>query len=229
MQFPQYALIDTLFARICGAAMKNGAKKLAPYRETKRLKAHERRFLIIEAAQAILLSQGFAALSLRNAADAADIRMATLQYYFPTRDDLFEAIFQNIVDRIWQEILDNLNGERNGDPEARLRQWVNGICNLSDNNEVVEVFTELWAVARVHGFAADIMQRYYADAINLMTRLTRAVRPDQSAQESRQRSILALSMIEGFSLFRQLDIRAGRRACVAGNRVSDTVIELLTK
>ena len=64
-------------------------QKRTPYRDTKRLKAVERRALILRAAQSILLDEGFAALTMRNTAKAAEIRIATLQYYFVSREKLF--------------------------------------------------------------------------------------------------------------------------------------------
>ena len=112
----------------------------APYRETKRLKAPERRALIVQAAQSILLEQGFAALTVRSAAEAAEIRMATLQYYFPTREQLFEAAFQDVADRAWAEVIEKLSRSDTSGAEKRLREFVHAMCASSQNESLVGFF-----------------------------------------------------------------------------------------
>ncbi len=205
-------------------AAKSGTKTRAPYRETKRLKPEERRELIVKAAQSLLLSQGFSALTLRNAAEAADIRMATLQYYFPSREALFKQAFQDIVDSSWNDLIGKLNGIDSSEPEARLRCYVQSMCESSRNGPVVGCFVELWAAARVHDYAADIMRVYYDDAVIELAKLLRAANSSMTAQQSRQQAVLAMSMIEGLALFNQIDSKAGRRSRVALNRAVDSIM-----
>ncbi len=207
--------------------MTRPAKKLSPYRKTKRLKAHERRPLIVKAAQSILLSQGFAALTLRNTAEAADVRMATLQYYFPNRELLFQSAFQCVADKAWAEVIEQLEGTKGASPELRLRCFLQGICATSTNAELVGFFIELWAAARVHDYAAEIMQSYYTDVVTLLTKLTREANPVHTAKESRQRAIIVISMIEGLTLFKQMDGRVKRRPKVPNSKVLEAMMTML--
>ena len=69
-----------------------------PYRETKRLKAHERNAIILDAAKSILINQGYSKFSLRYTAERSGVRLATLQYYFPTKELLFRAAFEDAMD-----------------------------------------------------------------------------------------------------------------------------------
>lgn len=198
----------------------------APYRETKRLKPEQRRALIIEAAQSILLAEGFSALTLRNTAEAADIRMATLQYYFPSREALFKQAFQNMVDKSWNDLIAKLDRIDSAEPEARLRSYVKSMCETSRNGALVGCFVELWAAARVHDYAADIMRVYYDDAVIELAKLLRAANSSMSAQQSRQQAVLAMSMIEGLALFNQIDSKAGRRPRVSVNGAVDSILLL---
>ena len=68
----------------------------APYRATKRLKAAERRGLILEAAATILLEKGFSALTVRNTSEVAGIRMATLQYSFQAANTFLKQPLQTL-------------------------------------------------------------------------------------------------------------------------------------
>lgn len=202
-------------------------KKRAPYRETKRLKPQERRALIVQAAQSLLLSQGFSALTLRNAADAANIRMATLQYYFPTREALFKQAFQDIVDKAWNDVIGKLDSIHPSEPEARLRCYLKSMCDASRDGPLVGCFVELWAAARVHDYAADIMQVYYDDAVLELAKLLKAVKPSMTAQQSRQQAVLSMSMIEGLTLFNQIDSKAKRRSRVPVERAVASLMSLV--
>jgi AcrR family transcriptional regulator len=58
-----------------------------------RKKGRERRQLIVDTARDILKTSGISGLVLRDVADQLDITHGNLQYYFPTKEDLLVAIF----------------------------------------------------------------------------------------------------------------------------------------
>ena len=183
--------------------------------------------MIIEAAQSILLSEGFSALTLRNVAEAAGIRMATLQYYFPSREQLFQSAFQEVVDKVWAEAVEQLDEVHASDPEVRLIGFLRSMCETSGNDPIVGCFIELWAAARVHDYAADIMRTYYDDAVALLAELIREARPAHSAKQSRQLAILAISMIEGLTLFNQIDSQANRRPGISVSHLHASILLML--
>ena len=63
------------------------------------------RFRILETARDVLATEGLDRFTLRDIAKRADMRLGNLQYYFPTRDDLLEAVIQS-------EFEDNLRAMR---------------------------------------------------------------------------------------------------------------------
>ncbi|MGI9265663.1 MAG: TetR/AcrR family transcriptional regulator [Gammaproteobacteria bacterium] len=205
--------------------MQQTRNKKAAARPAKRLRAPERRRLILDEAQSILASRGFAALTLRNAADASGIRLSTLQYYFPTREQLFEAAFQDIADRAWSEIMLLVQNDESRDPRHRLQRFIKGLCSSTEDEVLIGFFVELWAAARTHEFASKIMQIYYEDALALLARLIRDNQPGMSAKEGKQRATLILSTVEGLSLFRQMDKRKERTGAVSRR----SAVECLTK
>jgi len=101
------------------------------------------------------------------------------------------------------------------------------MCETSRNGPVVGCFIELWAAARVHDYAAEIMRTYYDDAVTLLAKLIRAARPAQSAKQSRQLAILAVSMIEGLTLFRQIDSQVNRRPSISTSHLQASILVLL--
>jgi AcrR family transcriptional regulator len=58
-----------------------------------RKKGRERRQLIIDTAKEVLMSSGITGLVLRDVAEKLGITHGNLQYYFPTKEDLLVAIF----------------------------------------------------------------------------------------------------------------------------------------
>ena len=202
-------------------------KKRAPYRDTKRLRAAERRALILRAAQSILLNQGFAALTMRNTAEAAEIRIATLQYYFISREKLFEAAFKDIANKAWTKVLSRLDQANESDAHSRLYFFVRAMCESSRNELLVGFFIELWAAARVHQYAADIMAIYYKDVVAILGKLIHEARPEYGRKRSRQLATLAISLIEGHSLFNQMDQFAKRKNSLSTSTLEKTIMVLL--
>ena len=202
-------------------------KKRTPYRDTKRLKAVERRALILRAAQSILLDEGFAALTMRNTAEAAEIRIATLQYYFVSREKLFEAAFKDIANKAWTKVMSRLDQANELDPQSRLCFFVRAMCESSRNESLVGFFIELWAAARVHQYAADIMAIYYKDAVTILGKLIHEARPEFERQRSRQLATLAISLIEGHSLFNQMGQFVKRKTNISISTLEKTIMVLL--
>ena len=202
-------------------------KKRAPYRDTKRLKATERRALILRAAQSILLNEGFAALTMRNTAEAAEIRIATLQYYFVSREELFEAAFKDIANKAWTKVMLRLDQANESDAQSRLCFFVRAMCESSRNESLVGFFIELWAAARVHQYAADIMAIYYKDVVAILGKLIHEARPEVGRQRCRQLATLAISLIEGHSLFNQMNQFAKGKTGLSNGALEKTIMVLL--
>lgn len=62
-------------------------------------KGEARRETIEAEARRMLLSEGYAGVSLRMIASRLGISVGNLQYYFPTKDDLVEAVITTEIDR----------------------------------------------------------------------------------------------------------------------------------
>lgn len=75
---------------------------------------------LLEAAK-IVFSAGGAEASLEAVARAAGVGIGTLYRHFPTREDLFEAVYRREVDQL-VELAASLS--TNSDPVEALRQWL---------------------------------------------------------------------------------------------------------
>ena len=170
------------------------------YRNTKRLKAHERIKLILENARIIIVKEGFSQFSSRTVAERSGIRLATLQYYFKTTDDLFRATYESALDRERKRI-DNILKKAVATPEGRLKAGVIAQYRACRHEDTAGFFFQLWARANIDDFAAGLMQDFYKrNTNNIKTRIL-GCNSSISEKEAGRRAILIMSLLEGTSLF----------------------------
>lgn len=193
------------------------------YRETKRLKAHERSRIILDCARSILVNEGYAELTLRRAAARAGIRLGTLQYYYPTKEKLFRAAFKDAL-REESERIDNRVTRAGTNPEKRLRALFRGAFQATGNEQTTGFFLELWSRARFDNFAAKLMDDFYLQILDWLATLIRECRPNLAKRVCRQRAMLALATLEGMTLFAAIDERRGKK--VDGRFTIDSLMEM---
>ncbi len=68
---------------------------------TKRIRRHPdtTRKLILDAAEEVMINEGYAAVSSRRIAQEIGLNAATIHYYYPTTDDLFIALHQRMTEQ----------------------------------------------------------------------------------------------------------------------------------
>jgi AcrR family transcriptional regulator len=182
----------------------------AAYRETKRLKAHERSRIILDCARSILVDEGYAELTLRRAAQRAGVRLGTLQYYYPTKKQLFHAAFEDAL-REESEHIDDRVARAGTNPEKRLRALYRGAFQATGNKQTTGFFLELWSRARLDGFAAKLMDDFYQEIRDWLAELIRECRPSLTKRVCKQRATFALATLEGMTLFAAIDERRGKK------------------
>ena len=189
--------------------MASNTKKRAPYRETKRLKAHERNEIILNAAKDILINEGYSNFSLRYAAEKSGIRLATLQYYHPTKERLFQAAFEDALAQE-REKINQLVTRAGESPESILKARIRGHFKANLNDETVGFFYQLWARAKFDNFASELMDEFYERNIGIVADLIQQLGRDTSAREARRRATLIMATLEGMMLMADIDKRQGK-------------------
>jgi AcrR family transcriptional regulator len=97
----------------------------------------EKRLRILDAAEEIMLKDGYAAVSSRSVATAVGIQAPLVHYYFPTLDDLFVEVLQRRAGRNVERMAEAL-----ASPEP-LRAW----WALASDARGTSLFVELLAAA----------------------------------------------------------------------------------
>lgn len=177
----------------------------AAYRKTKRMKASERKEQILQVSQAVIINEGFAQFSLRYVADQAGIRLATLQHYFATKEELFRATFEYAIaqERVRFEAV--IEEDTLKTPGSKLKSRLLGHLRAEQNPETVGIFYQLWAQAYLDDFAHQLMDDFYDRHFNALAELIKGFNRGVSDLEAKRRAMMIIAFLEGMSLFMGAD------------------------
>lgn len=203
-------------------------KKRAPYRETKRLTAPERNEIILKAAKEIIVHEGFSKFSLRYVAEKSGIRLATLQYYFPNKERLFRAVFEDALNAEGERIkrLVTRAGQSSGDV---LKARISGHFKANLHDETVGFFYQLWARARLDSFAAELVDEFYERNIGIVADMIRAHNPTVSRKEAARRATFVLAVLEGMMLLSDVERRKSGKFVSAENYVVNSIMNFVSQ
>jgi AcrR family transcriptional regulator len=157
---------------------------------------------IVLAARELLMSEGYAQFSMRNVAARAGVRLANVQYYYKTREDLVRALLEDTGAR-YRATYDELRASAPEDRIARFRAVID--FNLKDiaTWETRRYFIQLWALlTEVDGHSGSLMNDLYAIDIQQLSEFIAELVPDTEPAEIRRRATLLASMIEGMVVVR---------------------------
>lgn len=152
---------------------------------------------LVAAARELLETKNYERFSMRNVAERAGVSLANLQYYFPRREDLAKALFNDIADRYtaaYEECLTRAPA----DPVERFRlvlRW-----NMEDigKKSTRQFFIQLWALlGSLDDFTGRYLRELYAVDIEQLGEHIGAIHAGMDAREIRQRATLIAAMIEG--------------------------------
>jgi TetR/AcrR family transcriptional regulator len=119
-------------------------------------KDHEAEHRIMEAAKEVFHKRGYFGARMQDIADEAGINKAMLHYYFRSKDNLFEAVFQEAMAMVFGKILSSFAEE--GSFEEKIRIFVDSYIDLIIQNPFIPAFVihEInHNPERIKGFLSD--------------------------------------------------------------------------
>ncbi len=164
----------------------------------RRAKGEERVAEVLRAAEELLTRRGAEGVSLRDVADQVGISVGNLQYYFPTRADLLDAVFER-QSLIFSEEFDARSASTD-DPREKLEMLVDYWLGVQ-HTEGQSFFWYLWAISPHDERARAIMDRIYGSLPPDMGRWMRQIHPKLTPAEALRRAAVIASIIEGSGLF----------------------------
>lgn len=114
---------------------------------------------ILEAAGIVLGAEGYSGFTTEKVAEEADVSQSLVHYYFETKEDLVQALFEWGGENVEEAVEDRVEGD---DPRERLVEWTDYmIMGDGEFEEVVEVnrvLLELRSLAVRNDWARDIVR-----------------------------------------------------------------------
>jgi AcrR family transcriptional regulator len=182
---------------------------------------------ILDIATNLIIADGYGPVTMRGIADAADIRLSNLQYYFRTKEDLLAALLQRAI-QAYQVALEAAGRRSRGSPQARLRQIIEYLLRDQETKASCQIFWEMWALAGRDPAIAKIMDHYYDYYIEEIASAIAQVSPGLGKRKAKRQAGLIVALIEGASLLRGYGKR--RRSALAGfERAIEELCQQLAK
>lgn len=151
---------------------------------------------ILDVARELLMAEGAGELSMRNLANRAGLHLNNVQYYFPKRDDLVQALIIDTGER-YQRAYDELNGATD-DPLERFQAILRFNLNDSFNPQTRQLFLQLWALlSTLDPKTGRLLGQLYDINISQLGASLARIHPHESEAEIRHRATLVAALTEG--------------------------------
>lgn len=153
---------------------------------------------VLDAAEDVLKRRGAEGLSVRAVAQKVGISVGNLQYYFPTRAKLLDAVFRRRAEIFKTELFDSISSttEPRRRFETLLDFWLDSQFQADQ-----ALFWHLWAISAHDKEARSTMVSIYDELIEFVAGLLREMNTALTSQQALRRAALVTSMIEGSGLF----------------------------
>lgn len=163
-------------------------------------KGHDTRAMILRTALAILLEEGWPAMSMRRVAMACGLKFGNLTYHFRTRDDLVRALLDAVISAYEREFAETVF-EPGLTGEQRLERYCRIVLDDIPARKTTHLFPELWARANHEPFVHDRMQDLYARARAPLDPIIAELRPDLPPRDRETLAVFISFSMEGATMF----------------------------
>lgn len=177
----------------------------------------DRRTQILNTAIEMIADEGYAGLSMRALARAADMKLGALQYHFRTSDDMLRAVVSYIANA-YDSSFDSL---KQRDSPPNVRQLVIFVLDDEPGNELFgdRLWPQLWAMQQVEPLVSDLVEDIYTRYLKVFEAALRA----SGSSEPRAEAICLMSMIEGSTIF----MGRGRKWAKEAKKVRKTILAFI--
>lgn len=160
---------------------------------------------ILNAATDILAFEGYSKFTMRHIADRVGITLRNVQYYFNTKDKLFQSVIEQRLTRDI-ETATRATQKDNLSAEQRFLAFVDHSLEENTTPFIRGLQFELWALANHDPFAAKCRDHMTTVYSNFIYELIKPLTKGQSDKTRREKAVILLSMLQGFPLVEGSDI-----------------------
>lgn len=161
-------------------------------------KGEQRIKLILEAADQLLIDSGYHNFSMRKVATKAGVSVGNLQYYFPSKDKLLEAL----LDKVIQNYLNTFEKFKvQYAPKEQFIKIIKSVIKDLSSKHATVFFPELWSMANHEKHISNIMDSMYGKYRSLVASIIRDINPNLSQCQAQRLSIFMTASLEGHTIF----------------------------
>ncbi len=155
---------------------------------------------ILSCAMNILKESGNQGLSMRKVAEAADMRLSNVQYYFKTKELLLAALLEGFLLE-YAESMRVLTLPEQLSVEKKLSRLTLGILNDIEKCDCAVVFKEIWAIAERNSAVKKAVNEYYGQLHTMLFDELKKVAPEDCKKSTLNNAVaILLPFIEGYCI-----------------------------
>jgi AcrR family transcriptional regulator len=173
---------------------------ILPERTAGYTKGKETREAILRTALAILIDEGWHAMSMRRIAVDCGIKFGNLTYHYRTREDLVRELLDAVISSYEHEFA-AIVYQPDLTPEQRLERYCQLVLDDIPSKKTTRFFPELWALSNHDPFVHERMHDLYARARAPLDDIIAAMRPDLAPTERETLSLFISFAMEGSTMF----------------------------
>ena len=177
---------------------KSAARRARPAQPRRRGSARVEE--ILDAARHVLAQEGYAEFSLRRVARRVNIRLSTLQHYFPSRDDLFRAVVERTV-AAYDAAYVRQSAQWGKTARSKLAGMVRYLLDDLRHPDTAGFFVEFWARGMRDPEAGRLLQQAYRHHRDRIRIAMAPLNPSMSGRTAELRALLVAALIEGMTIF----------------------------
>lgn len=162
-------------------------------------KSGERIEMILKAAHEKIAELGLRNFTLRSIAKECHIHLKTLQHYFPTKNDLMVAIYQERIEKYLPPLIEIL--QRPEDPLPRFNMVLDQLFGFVDDLENQRFFLEIFSMAQNDEEWMQRVDHKFHRFYNEIGDLISELNPALNRKDGRRRALAMGAMMEGMMLF----------------------------
>lgn len=154
--------------------------------------------IILDAAEQLLIDSGYHNFSMRKVATKAGVSVGNLQYYFPTKDVLIQALLDYVI----QNYLDTFEKFRgHGSPKEQFIKILKAVIKDLKTKHTTVLFPELWSMANHEKHICEILDRMYGKYRMMVANVIQDINPALDENQALRLSLFITASIEGHTIF----------------------------
>jgi len=155
---------------------------------------------ILNCAMTILKELGDQGLTMRKVAEAANMRLSNVQYYFKTKELLLGALLEGFL-LDYAESMHLLSFSDQHDAEKKLSLLALHILNDIERSDCSVVFKEIWAIAERNRIVKKAVDDYYKKLHAMLFEALKQAAPENCQEQQVDNAVaILLPFIEGYCI-----------------------------